>query len=127
MSPELPYLIAGLLAALGASLWLAAAMLGRADPEENAATADKKRRTAQRERAVAALQKELRELLTTRGFDLEDERSVDCLFKALDRAFPTHRVANLMYYRQPITAEESESDHTAELSATGIDQVADGI
>jgi MFS family permease len=120
ISPDLPYLIAAVVATAGAALWLTAVMLGRATTEEDAATALKKARKRQRERAISALQEELRLLLTTRGVDLENDASIDCLFKALDRALPAERAAHLMYYLEPPAADDDDEPTVAIIKQPAI-------
>ena len=116
MSPDLPYAIAGGLAAIGASLWFLTTIVGRARPaEEDALTLAKAARKAKRERSIEALQAELRELLSTRGFDLESDASVECLFKALDRALPARRIDSLKYHTlQSLAEDEVLADDSAE-------------
>jgi len=128
LSPELPYAIAGSLAAGGALLWLVTFFVGRTHhPAENARTLEKRARKAKRDQAVEALQTELRNLLTTRGVDLEDDLSIDCLFQALDRAFPMHRIESLIYYKdkEMPSLDEEESDELTQPDPQR--QATDGI
>ena len=100
-------------------MWLAATLLGRAPTAESAAALAKKERAAKRQRAIEALQAELRVLLTTRDFDLEADASIDALFKALDRALPVQRVDHLVYYRElPPLPEETQAEDDARASSS---------
>ena len=111
-SPDLPYAIAGALAAIGATLWAITRAVGDPKTKEKEEDLEKKARKEKRETAIAALQKELKELLTTRGFDLEDDKSIDCLFKALDKALPEHGVGRSSFFYHSLSAviEEEEEE-----------------